>query len=235
MIADWDAHCRSAAAVCALRRLEEAEPALADAGWHDLGDLVRWLRSARSADERAAAAAVVRAMLRSAQVHPLVSRALLQAVLPGLVSVARRLSWGAGGDWEGPGSFFADLVGTAWEVIVAWSGEDRPYPVLDVLSAVRCRLRRQVVRQRRTRQQVVLGLDTAPLQPVPWRRGQSDLDELATSIDELDEGGGDRRDAAVFYAHRVLGYSISELSRLTGRSRRLLGQCRDRAAQLLTA
>lgn len=235
LVADWEARSRAPDAVLALQRLARAEPALARTGWRDLGDVVLWLRGARSAGEREEAAAVVRAMLRAGDVHPLVPRAVLQAVLPGLVSVARRLSWGAGGDWDGPAAFFADCVCTAWEVIVDWSGDDRTYPVLDLLSAVRCRLRRQAVRQRRARQQLVLGIDAEPLQPVPWQRGPTDLDELAQAIGDLEEAGADRRDTAVLYAHRVLGYSISELSRRTGRSRRHLGQCRDRAAHLLTA
>lgn len=235
LVADWEARARSPEAVVALRRLAQAEPALDRSDWRDLEDLLCWLRGARSCGEREEAAAVVRAMLRAADVHPLVPRAVLQAVVPGLVSVARRLSWGAGGDWEDPAAFFTDCVCTAWEVIVEWSGDDRAYPVLDVLSAVRCRLRRQLVRQRRARQQLVLGFEVASLPTVPWQRGQSDLDELARAIGDLEDAGADPGDTAVLYAHRVLGYSISELSRRTGRSRRHLGQRRDRAAHLLTA
>ena len=106
------------------------------------------LRHPKDAADRARAARVIQAMLRSQGVHPLVPRAVLQAILPGLVSVARRLSWGAGGDWNGGGAFFVDLLTTAWEVVVEWAGDDRDYAVLDLLSAIRCRLRRQRLSQR---------------------------------------------------------------------------------------
>ncbi len=78
----------------------------------------------------------------------MIPRALLQALVPGLLSVAKRLSWGRGGDWESGGPFFSDLVTTAWEVIADWAGQDRPYAALDLLSAIRCRSRRQLVAHR---------------------------------------------------------------------------------------
>ncbi|MGH9083386.1 MAG: hypothetical protein ACRDWN_08585 [Acidimicrobiales bacterium] len=234
LVRDWEARCRSGPSVLALRRLAAAEPMIADLGARDLGELVATMRRASSIDERERAAAALRAMLRSQHVHPLVPRAVLQAVLPGLVTVARRLSWGEGGDWDGPPAFFADLVATAWEIIVEWSGQDRGYAVLDLLSAVRCRARRQILRHRTARQQVAVDLDPSRLRPAPWRSAPTDLDELARAIDGLD-GSGDPADVAVLYAQRVLGYTISEISRLTGRSRRHLCERRDRAARLLTA
>ena len=118
-------------------------------------------------------------------------------------------------------------------MIVEWSGDDRPYAVLDLLSAARCRMRRELLRRRRAAQQMV-GLDAAVLRPMPWRLGPTDLDELAVALDAAGRDGH-ASDAAVLYAHRVLGYSITDIARQTGRSRRHLGEQRDRAVRLLTA
>lgn len=235
---DWDADCRSGESKEALRLLASAEPEVAAVGARDLGELVRSLRAGAGPGQptvaRARSAAVLRAMLRSQGVHPLVPRAVLQAMLPGLVGVARRLAWGAGGEWADGGAFFVDVITTAWEVIVEWAGDDREYAVLDVLSAVRCRLRRQLLRHR------ALAVRAAPTSvdsssASPWRQGGSDLDELAKAIEDATGTGLDGTDASVLYAHRVLGYSLTELSRLTGRSRRYLSERRDRAVRALIA
>jgi hypothetical protein len=235
----WAADNRSAESRKALRSLAAAEPVVAAVGASDLGELVRWLRAGASpvqrTSDRARSAAVLRAMLRSQGVHPLLPRAVLQALLPGLVGVARRLDWGAGGEWADGGAFFVDVITTAWEVIVEWAGEDREYAVLDLLSAVRCRLRRQLLRHRAVVERTAPVPDDDATSVDPWRTGGSGLDELARAIDEATGNGLESTDASVLYAHRVLGYSLTELSQLTGRSRRYLSERRDRAARALIA
>lgn len=234
---EWDTQCHSPASRHAFRRLVDTEPsvaALARSGARDLGDLVAALRPDGAGWHRDQAAAVFRALLRSQSSHPLVVRATLQAVLPGLVSVARRLSWGAGGEWEDGGSFLVDTITTAWEVITEWTGQDRRYAVLDLLSAVRCRMRRQLMRHRSLSSHVIPVAGASELAE-PATPGRSAPEELAKALDDLAGRGLDTADAAVLYANRVLGYSITELSSMTGRSRRHLGERRDRAAQVLTA
>ena len=232
---DWEAVSTGPESRRAAALLGAAEPAVGALDPPDLGALVSALRRPGGAACRVDAARVVQAMLRSQSVHPLVPRAVLQAVVPGLVGVARRLGWGSGGDWDDGGTFFADLVATTWEIVVAWSGQDRDYAVLDLLSAVRCRLRRQLVQQRSARDHVDLGLDADD--PVLGRAayGTTDLDLLANTIDDLAGRGLDRSDAAVLYGTRVLGLSICELAQLTGRSRRHLAQRRERAERELCA
>lgn len=232
LTAEWRVTGRSPAARTALRLLSQTEDSVAALGVTDLAELVDALRQARGPSERARAALVLRAMLRSQSVHPLVPRAVLQAIVPGLVTVARRLSWGAGGDWEDGAAFFADLLTTAWEVITDWSGEDRGYAVLDLLSAIRCRLRRQLLRMRAGHERTVLGLDLDRLAPGAVS-GSSDLEELARAIDQLTGKGLDRTDAAVLYASRVLGLSVSELASLSGLTRHQLDDRRHRAVQRL--
>lgn len=236
----WDADCRSAASVDALERLAAAEPVIAALRARDLGDVVALVRGRVPVAHGAgpspgpSAPAVIQAMLRSQHVHPMVARAILQAVLPGLVGVSRRLAWGAGGEWADGGAFFVDLLTTTWETIVEWSGEDRPYAVLDLLSAVRCRMRRQLLRHRTVVEHQAPAPDEGTARAA-CGTASTDLDELARAIDQAVTGGMDRADASVLYAHRVLGYSLTELSSLTGRSRRSLSERRDRAAQALIA
>jgi len=235
MTDDWRATSRTADSRRALARLAAVEPDVAALGVVDLGDLVALLGLAAGPTERNRAARIFQAMVRSQHVHPLVPRATLQAVLPGLVTVARRLAWGAGGDWESGGVFFVDAVTTAWEVIVGWSGQDRDYAVLDLLSAVRCRLRRQLLRQRSGRDRVVVGVDLDTVPRPPCSSGTADLDELARAIDGLTGRGVDPLDAAVLYGNQVLGLSLTELARMAGTSRRRVVGRRDRAARELFA
>ncbi len=231
MTAEWRVKSRSPESREALARLAAAEPAVASLGVADLGELVEHLRGCETEADRRRAACVIQAMLRSQAVHPLVARAVLQAIVPGLVAVARRLRWGSGGDWDGAGSFMADAVATAWEVIVEWSGHDRDYAVLDLLSAIRCRLRRQTVRQRAGRERTALGLDL-DLLPATRSVGSTGPDELVRAIEQMG-ADLDPLDAALLYANRVLGLTVTELARMTGRSRRSVAGRRDRAVEEL--
>ncbi|MGH9091662.1 MAG: hypothetical protein ACRDZR_09840 [Acidimicrobiales bacterium] len=235
MTADWHARCRGADSREALTRLAGAERAVAALGAGDLGDVVASLSRPGSAADREDAAKVLQAMVRSQHVHPLVPRAILQALVPGLLAAARRLSWGSGGDWQGPGQFLVDVLTTAWEVIMEWAGQDRDYAVLDVLSAVRCRLRRQVLRQRAARERLALGLDADACRRPQWTCGATDLDELAHAVTEARRHDLDPFDAAVLYGNRVLGYSVAELSRMSGRSARHVVGRRDEAVRKLLA
>ena len=110
----------------------------------------------------------------------------------------------SGGDWEDGSAFFADVVATAWEVVVDWAGDDRSYAVLDLLSAVRRRARRQLLAQKNARTRVSLGLDER-LHRVPATWSTTDLDLLAHTIDDLRDQGLHPADAAVAYTHHVLG------------------------------
>ncbi|MDA8359009.1 MAG: hypothetical protein M0Z95_22535 [Actinomycetota bacterium] len=234
--AEWEVIGRTADSRHALSLLAAAEPSVAALGAADLSGLVAAMDLMRHHADSARAARLFQAMLRSAGVHPLVPRAALQAMVPGLVGVARRLSWGRGGDWESGGQFFLDAITTAWEVIVEWAGQDRPYAVLDLLSAVRCRLRRQLLHHRELRDRAVLSVfDAAEADQAADPGVANDLQELAREIEELDRRGADPVDTATLYANQVLGISLSELARMTGASRRRVVDRRDRAARSLFA
>lgn len=232
--AEWETVGRGRESKKALLALAECEPDLALTGASDLHDLVGYLRGAPRTGGRTDAALIVRAMLRSEGVHPLLPRAILQAILPGLVTVARRLSWGAGGEWSDGGTFFSDLVATAWEVITAWAGQDRQYAVLDLLSAIRCRMRRQFIGKKGTRE-LPLGPEIEDSMPVHAGFGLTALDELARAIEEHIARGLDPTDGAVLYGVHVLGLTTADLARISGRSRRYLSGCRIRAEAHLRA
>jgi hypothetical protein len=232
LTADWRASGRGNESRRAYVLLAAIEPEVASVVASDLHDLVGRMREAIGSPGGGWAPRVLQAMLRAQSVHPLVPRAVLQALLPGLVTVARRLSWGSGGNWTDGGAFFADLTTTAWEVISEWKGQDRPYAVLDLLSAIRCRMRRQILNQRHARE-LTLGIEYEQHMNATTSIDATDLELLARAIEESKGKELTAVDAAVLYGVRVLGLSMTDLSKLTGRSRRYLSDRRARAEALL--
>jgi hypothetical protein len=196
-------------------------------------DLVEHMRRARGRTQREEAARVVRILLREAGVDPFIPRLLVQVLVPGLITLARKLQWGAGGDWRDGTEFFGDVLATTWLVLQEWSGQDRPYAVLDLLSAIRCRLRRQLLRAKDQ------GGHTTSMrheQLDRWvSRAESDLERLARMLIDLRREGMRAEEVQVLYAQHVLGYSIAELTALTGRDRRALYARRDRGRRRLCA
>lgn len=198
-------------------------------------DLVTHMRAASGRVPREEAARLVRVLLREAGADPFIPRLLIQALVPGLISVAGKLRWGEGGDWQDGEEFFGELLATTWCIIEEWAGQDRPYAVRDLLSAIRCRVRRQLFRAKDQAWRVVaVGSDEV------LERGATSetlLDELARAvIDERERAQGMPLDEAqVIYGHNVLGYSIAELAAMTGRDRRGLYTRRARARRRLCA
>ena len=231
---DWKAVSRGFESKQAFALLAAREPDVAATPAADLEDLVGLLRGAIGDPHGSWAPRVLQGMLRSQAVHPLISRAILQALVPGLVTVARRLSWGSGGDWVDGGTFFSDLITTAWEVITDWCGEDRPYALLDLLSAVRCRMRRQIL-SRRSAREIAVGPELDRRLGVRTSTETSDLEVLAQTLEDLAGNQLDPTDAAVLYGNRVLGLSMTELAKMTGRSRRFLADRRRRAEEQFCA
>lgn len=240
---EWHTLGRSAPAVRALHRLAESDQELARLV-HGSGpsepsrcptpyDLIDHMRLARGRVGREKAAAVVRVMLREAAADPLIVRFLLQALVPGLLAVAGRLQWGQGGDWEDGNDFFGELLSTTWVVLDEWSGQDRPFAVLDLLSAVRCRMRRQLFRAKDHRlSQARL---TTEVVSTSTASSETDLEQLARTLIDLRRHGMRAEEVEVLYAHHVLGFSISELAKITGRERRALYLRRDRGQRRLCA
>ena len=142
---DWHWRCHRTGSCEAAARFRDAHPTLPLTGVDDLGDLVGVLEvhGGRSMLERAA---IVQAMLVDAA-DAEIRRALLQTLLPGVISVCRRLRFGQGVTSES-GEFVGLALATTSEILAQWAGEDRPYAALDVLSALRGRLRRWILREK---------------------------------------------------------------------------------------
>ena len=240
MIAEWQSIGRARPAMEALERVATRDPVLADLvdGTGDRParcptpcDLLAHMHRARGRAERVEAAHLVRVLLREADADPLLHRMLVQALVPGLITVARKLQWGRGGNWQDGEEFFGELLSTTWFVIQEWSGQDRPYAILDLLSAIRCRVRRQLFRAKD------LQCHTVPLHDTTDReaRTETDLEQLARMLIDLRRDGMRTEEVQVLYSQHVLGYSIAELAAATGRDRRALYARRDRGRRRLYA
>ena len=117
----------------------------------DLFDLVNVLeaRGGRTVLERAE---IVRCLLLSAD-DPQIHRALLQTLIPGIVSVCRQLRFGDGIVDE-PSETLAVCLGLASELLSDWAGQSRQYAAPDILSALRGRLRRWLLKEKAARRVV---------------------------------------------------------------------------------
>ena len=196
-------------------------------------DLVEHLHGASGRAQRDEAARLVSVLLRESGTDPFLARVLVQALLPGLLTVAGKLQWGRGGEWRSGDEFFGELLETTWVVLLEWAGQDRPYAVLDLLSAIRCRMRRQLFRGKDlARRAIPLGSD---VEDGKSRCLDTDLDELTRVLIDRHRDGMCADEIQVLYANNVLGYSISELAAMTGRDRRVLYAHRNRGRRSLCA
>jgi DNA-directed RNA polymerase specialized sigma24 family protein len=252
---DWSVRARRPHAAVVLRILLELEPDLAATGAASFTELLGYVT-----DPPAGAPVqhwrVTAALLRRLELDDLVPLAVLVALQPGLVAVARALDWGRGGPWPGREAFTADLLSTAWDVLRSVGGSTLAFPERTVLRRIRQRLawQRQALRRRAERERPVADLELAEAaDPDAARRpgwrprtpGEATadlrlatlpvLDALSIALHEVSAGQLGRDDLAIVYAHRVLGYSLREIavrSRLATTTVRL--RCR-RAEQLLCA
>jgi hypothetical protein len=177
----------------------------------DLEGLVRALEP-RGGLDPIARARVVAALLTRAN-DDLVRRCLLQTLLPGIVSVARQLQFGAGVA-DSARTFLAEALSEAVELLVDWAGEHRGYAAPDLLNALRCRLRRRMLAEKRRRGELVG--DSARLDTHTFD-GRDEL--LRKLVDAIDAGV---TDVDLLYARSVLGHSTAELAAALGVSNGVL-------------
>lgn len=145
---DWRRSGRAPSARAACRRLASRHPDLDLDATEDLCDVVALLerRGGRGVLERAR---VVQALLEDAA-DPDIHRALLQTLLPGVVSVCRQLRFGDG-IVDDPGETVSMAVSQLSELLVDWAGQSRQYAAPDLLSALRGRLRRWLLKEKDAR------------------------------------------------------------------------------------
>ena len=111
----------------------------------DLSDVITALeaRGGRNVLQRAE---IIRAMLEEAN-DPQIHRALLQTLIPGIVSVCRQLRFGDG-IIDDPSDTVAMALSLASELLTDWAGQSRQYAAPDLLSALRGRLRRWLLKEK---------------------------------------------------------------------------------------
>jgi len=111
----------------------------------DLGDLVESLerRSGLTVIEKAE---ILKALLVEAR-EPEIARALLQTLIPGIISTCRQLKFGDGIISE-PSETLAVAIASCTELIHDWAGQSRQYCAPDLLSALRGRLRRWMLKEK---------------------------------------------------------------------------------------
>jgi hypothetical protein len=223
---EWRAIGTSRISRTACHRLAECEPVIARLDVDDLAELVTAVSLSSAALSRNEAAAVIAAMLQSATVDPLIPRAIIQALIPGILGLARRID-ATGPPWCDLDAFYGDAVSCLFEQITTWAGTRRPYAAGDLLSGVRTKLRTLQISERRHRTR---RLDTVdPLEALPGSIGPSGEELLAAYIHEAVGGGLAASEGAVLYATRVLGLPLVEVAELTGISVRRLGRQRSHA------
>jgi len=142
---EWTRTGRTSGARQALGVLCSRHPELGLDPDGDLCDVVRQLEagSGRCVLERAT---IVRALLEEAA-DPFLHRTLLQTMLPGMVGVCRQLRFGDG-IIKDPSETLAMTIGLASELLTDWAGQSRQYAAPDILSALRARLRRWLLKEK---------------------------------------------------------------------------------------
>jgi hypothetical protein len=210
---EWQALGTAPPSRSACHRLAESEPVVAALGVGDLAELIAALSLSSDRLSRHEAAAVITAMLRSADVDALIPRAIIQALIPGVLALPRRIDV-VGGPWRDLDGFYVDAISALWELTMNWSGAYRPYAAGDLLSAVRTRLRTLQASEHRHRSRQAStpdALDTLPAGSSPT--GQ---ELLAAALVDATGHGLNPTDAAILYATGVLGMSLGEVADLAG-------------------
>jgi hypothetical protein len=210
---EWLAIGTTPQSIAACHRLAQCEPVVADLEVDNLAELVAALSLSLGRLSRNEAAEVIMAMLRSADVDAFVLRAIIEALIPGLLALPRRFDL-AEGPWCDLDAFHADAVSALWELTTRWSGTHRPYAAGDLLSGVRTRLRTLQSSERRHRSRQ--SGSPATLDTFPASIGRTGEELLAGALAEATGHGLKGADAAVLYATRVLGMSLTEVAELAG-------------------
>jgi hypothetical protein len=197
---DWRWRGRGDDSRQAFDRLRDRHPELALAGLADLRDLVAALDTGggRSVLERAR---IVQALLVEAS-DEVIHRALLQTLLPGVVSVCRQLRFGQGIVDE-PHEAVAMAVSLLDELIVDWAGQSRPYAAPDLLSALRGRLRRWLLKEKQAR---LVGVSNDDADPVA-----AAASPLLTRLETLRQGPHERL-ARLTYQCVFVGVPLRDLA-----------------------
>jgi hypothetical protein len=181
---EWLAIGTTPQSAAACHRLAQCEPVVDRLKVDNLAELVAALSPSSGRLSRNEAAEVLMAMLRSADVDALVPRAIIEALIPGLLTLPRRFDL-ADGPWCDLDAFYSDAISALRELTISWSGTHRPYAVGDLLSGVRTRLRTLQSSERRHRSRQ--GASPAALAALPVSIGRTGEELLAAALAEATE------------------------------------------------
>ena len=145
---DWDYRSRSTDSRRARDRLNERHPHLDLTSVPDMAAVLALLesRGGRSVIDKAL---ILQALLIESG-DEFLRRALLQTLLPGIVSTCRQLRFGDG-IVDDPSETLGVAIALCAELLVDWAGQSRPYAGPDLLSALRGRLRRWLLKEKEAR------------------------------------------------------------------------------------
>ena len=197
---EWQISGRQASAREAARHLVQRHPETL-ARCRDLSEVIGTLRL-KPVDQYL----VLTTMLEKAHEYADLKRGLLQALLPGIPGLAKRLDWGS--PTFSPEECLSELVVALWEIIDLWAGQHRDYVAKDLLSAARLRCSRRIIALRpqakRIPHEIADQLDA--FGDVEWRLGTLAAFKILRN---------DQETRAAF-AQAALGYSASETADLLG-------------------
>ena len=191
----------------------------------DLAELVSALSLSSAGLSRNKAAAVIAAMLHSATVDPLIPRAIIQASLPGILGLARRIDATAP-PWRDLDAFYGDAVSCCSNR--SRRGRGRGVPTPPETSCPGSGQAADAPGQRSAATAPALD-SSAALDAAAGSIGPSGEELLAAAIFEAAGDGLAASEGAVLYATRVLGLPLVEVAELTGISVRRLGRQRSHA------
>ena len=158
-------------------------------------------------------AEIISALLRDAA-DPELCQALVVALIPGFHRVAAELAQKF--HRSAADSFVPEIITSGFEIIGRWAGQDRAYAGPDILSAARCKVRREAVREI-TRAN--LESDSGTPNGVEWAAVEVPPDFYRAALNDF-VGTGHDRAARMAIAATYEGSSWSEIAQLEGLSPR---------------
>ena len=169
----------------------------------DFGSLLSRLepRGGLSVEERSF---VIQVLLIEAA-NPVVHRALLQTWLPGLVSTCRQLQFGRG-IIARPSDVVNEAIVMLSDILREWAGQSRTYAAPDILSALRGRLRRWLLREKELLRQHAGEISDQMAAP--------ETSSLLTRLEMLRAHPESREFADLIYARVFQQVPLGELARV---------------------
>ncbi len=238
--AEWRKMARSSKGRAAVQRWVDQESALAGACSGEEVVALCHRRDGDTAgeeltDERQAA---LGALLRLAAQDEFAARTVIQAMLPGLVAMGRRLSYmvaSGSGRWADHDELEQEIVATAYERVRALAGTSQAWPARTLLDQTRGRLRVLYENERRWQARSV-AMTREYAEGIADSAEHSAAEELAhVVVGAVQDGTLARGPAGLLYTCGVLGRGVVSVASAAGRSRWTVSDSIARSAHVLAA